>query len=400
MAMKANVKILLLEDEMADAEMIKRELKTSGMQFNMQVVDNRENFIKGLKEFVPDIILSDHSLSSFNSLEAFSIVKKDFSNIPFIIVTGAASEEFAVICMKAGVRDYILKKNLKRLPSAIQSVFENISIGDKEKIKALEQQLRYAFHEIEDKNHVITDSYVFAKKLQDSMLPEKQKLSKYFTEWFILNQPRDVVSGDFYWFHKVEDRLIIAIGDCTGHGVPGALMSLVGLELLNQIVIEKNVLRPSEILRNLNVNLSRFIKPDNTFAGIDIAVCSINLTNRFIEFSGASRPVWILRSLRLDKIEGSRLQVGGLVVSEAKVFESHYFQATPGDTLYFFTDGILDQPGGFKNKKLLKKKFAGLLSSIGGIQLQDQKMILKKFINEWKGNNEQIDDILVAGFKF
>lgn len=398
--MKKNLKILVLEDNPADAELIKRELKTAGMQFNMQVVSDRINFVKGLTDFVPDIILSDHSLSSFNSLEAFSIVKKDHEDIPFIIVTGAASEEFAVICMKAGVKDYILKKNLKRLPSAIEHVFESDSSSRiKEKILVLEKTLQCAFHEIEEKTRMITESFTYAKKLQNALLPEKDQLSRYFQEWFILNEAKNVVSGDFCWFQKVDNKLVFVVGDCTGHGVSGALMSVVAAGFLDKIVNEKKITKPAEILRNLNIGISRFFKDQSTLDGIDIAICSINLKTNFIEFSGANRPIWIMRTSGLDEIGATRLHVGGIMISESKLYESHYLQAFKGDVLYFFSDGILNQFGGANGKKLTGKKFKAVLSSISGIQLQDQKIILKKFINEWKGDNAQVDDILVAGLK-
>jgi serine phosphatase RsbU (regulator of sigma subunit) len=400
MAMKTNINILLLEDDPADAELIKRELKSAGLQFNMQVVSDRPNFLKGLSEFRPDVILSDHSLTSFNSLEAFSIVKKDHNAIPFIIVTGAASEEFAVICMKAGVRDYILKKNLKRLPAAIQQVMENDSVTrEKEKMKQLERKLKHAFLEIKEKSRTITESVIYTQKIQSAMLPEKEKLARFFPEWFILNQPKDVISGDFYWFQKTENKLIFAIADCTGHGVAGTLMSIVGIELLNRIVKEKNIIKPSEILRNLNMEFSRFLKPDNSIDGISIALFSINLNTHFIEFSGAGRPIWLMRKTGLDEVNGSRPSVGGMLALESRYYETHYLQSFSGDILYLFTDGFLNQFGGSRDKKLMKKKFRSLLSSISGIQLHDQKIILKRFINEWKGDNEQVDDILVIALK-
>jgi serine phosphatase RsbU (regulator of sigma subunit) len=399
--MKTNIKILLLEDDSADAELIDRELKSSGMQFDMQVVSDKANFLTGLAEFNPDIILSDHSLSSFNSLEAFSIVKKDYENIPFIIVTGAESEEFAVICMKAGVKDYILKKNLKRLPASIQHVFENDpAIREKAKIKRLEQQLKYAFQEIEEKNQVITDSVIYAKKIQEALFPEKNILAKYFKEWFVLNQPKEIVSGDFYWFRKIENKLYFALADSAGHGVPGALMSIVGTELLNKIIDERNILKPSEILRNLNHDLSRFLQPDKISDSIAISICCINLNTHFIEFAGANSPIWIMRASGIDEFDGSRMSVGGMMSAESRSYETQYLQAFTGDILYFFSDGILNQFGGTSDKKLMKKKFRSILSSINGIQLNDQKAILRKFINDWKGNNTQVDDILIVGLKF
>jgi DNA-binding NtrC family response regulator len=236
--LKKSIKILLLEDNPADAELIRRELARSGMHFSMHVADSREGFIIGLNNFEPDIILSDHSLPSFNSLEAFAIVNKNY-NIPFVLVTGSVSEEFAVTCMKAGVSDYIIKGSLTRLPGAINNILSgNILKKEKEAVEELHRQLKHAFKEIEEKSKSLTDSIIYARRIQDALLPESNRLEDLVTDSFIFSQPKDIVSGDFYWFEKHEDHLLIAVADCTGHGVPGALMSVVGTSLLNKIVNE------------------------------------------------------------------------------------------------------------------------------------------------------------------
>lgn len=397
--MKKHIKILLLEDNPADAELISRELSKSGMLFSMHVVDTREDFIIGLNNFEPDIILSDHSLPSFNSLEAFAIVNKNY-NIPFVLVTGSVSEEFAVTCMKAGVNDYIIKDSLTRLPAAVNNILEgNVLKREKEAVEELHRQLKNAFKEIEEKNKAITDSIVYARRIQEAMLPEASRLDELVSGWFIFNQAKDIVSGDFYWFEKCQDQLIIAVADCTGHGVPGALMSVVGTGLLNRIVNEKHITKPSEILQHLNDGICRFFRKNEGKDGMDIALCSIDLNTHRVEFSGANRPLWIMHQGGLEEISPTKLPIGGLRDADSREYRTHLLQAEPGDMVYLFTDGIMDQFGGEKNKKLMKKRFRSFIASLRFKHMIEQKVIIENYINDWKGEHEQVDDILIVGLK-
>ncbi|MCW3104110.1 MAG: hypothetical protein JWO09_2550 [Bacteroidetes bacterium] len=397
--MKKHIKILLLEDNPADAELISRELSRSGMLFSMHVVDSREEFIIGLNNFEPDIILSDHSLPSFNSLEAFAIVNKNY-NIPFVLVTGSVSEEFAVTCMKAGVNDYILKNSLVRLPAAVNNILAgNVLKKEKEAVEELHRQLKNAFREIEEKNKAITDSIVYARRIQEAMLPEPSRLDELVSGWFVFNQARDIVSGDFYWFEKCHNRLIVAVADCTGHGVPGALMSVVGIGLLNRIVNEKHITKPAEILQHLNHGIRRFFRDNDTKDGMDIALCSIDIHTNQVEFAGANRPLWIMHQGGLEEIRPTKLPIGGFRGSDGPEYETHILQAEPGDILYLFTDGLPDQFGGDKNKKLMKKRFRNFIASLRFRHMIEQKVIIDGFVNDWKGDHEQVDDILIVGLK-
>jgi len=397
--MKKHIKILLLEDNPADAELISRELSRSGMLFSMHVVDTREEFIIALNNFEPDIILSDHTLPSFNSLEAFAIVNKNY-NIPFVLVTGSVSEEFAVTCMKAGVNDYILKDSLIRLPAAVNNILAgNVLKKEKEAAEELHRQLKNAFREIEEKNKAITDSIIYARRIQEAMLPEPSRLDELTSGWFVFSQARDIVSGDFYWFEKCHDHLIVAVADCTGHGVPGALMSVVGIGLLNRIVNEKHITKPAEILQHLNQGIRRFFRNNDTKDGMDIALCSINLHTHEVEFAGANRPLWIMHQGGLEEIRPTKLPIGGFRDSDGLKYETHILQTEPGDMLYLFTDGLPDQFGGENNKKMLKKRFRNFIASLRFRHMIEQKVIIDGFVNDWKGEHEQVDDILIVGLK-
>lgn len=389
----------MLEDNPSDAELIKRELSRSGMLFSMHTAASREDFIIGLNNFEPDIILSDHSLPSFNSLEAFAIVNKNY-NIPFILVTGSVSEEFAVAAIKAGVSDYILKSSLKRLPAAVNSILAgDVLKREKEAVEELHRQLKNAFREIEEKNKSITDSIVYARKIQEAMLPETKRLDEMVSDWFIFSQAKDIVSGDFYWFEKCGNLLVIAVADCTGHGVPGALMSVVGTSLLNKIVNEKGITQPAKILKQLNYGIRHFFKQNDAKDGMDIALCCIDLNTRKMEYSGANRPLWIMHQAGLEEVSPTKLPVGGLHDSDSNEYLTHTLQTEPGDMIYLFTDGIIDQFGGEKDKKMMKKRFKNFIASLRFKHMIEQELIIGNYINEWKGEHEQVDDILIVGLK-
>ncbi|MFL5763816.1 MAG: PP2C family protein-serine/threonine phosphatase [Bacteroidia bacterium] len=397
---KKIVKIVLVEDNPHDAGLITRELERSGMLFEILIVKNKNEFEREIDAFSPDIILSDHTLPGFSSVEAFGILKKRSLIIPFILITGSVSEEFAVECLKAGMSDYILKSSLKRLPSSIQNILQSSKIKrEKMIIEALHTELKRAYNRIAEKNKDIMDSIVYAKGIQTAMLPEKRKLKDVFPDSFIYYQPRDIVSGDFYWFVKQNHKFLIAAADCTGHGVPGALMSVIGIELLNKIIVEKRITYPSDILRNLNVGVTRFFnqQENETRDGMDIAVCSIDLSNKTIEYAGANRPVWLIRNSIMEEVKPSKNPVGG--GEEPRIYVSHKVSYESGDRLYLFTDGITDQFGGFDDRKLMKKKLKKLLVASRSLTLDDQRKVLEDFLNTWKGENKQVDDMLAIGIK-
>lgn len=396
-----SVKILLVEDNPDDVGLVLRELQQSELLFELLTVKTKEDYVRMIGEYAPDIILSDHTLPSFDSREAFSILKERSVIIPFILVTGSVSEEFAVECIKAGMSDYILKTSLKRLPSSIENILAGNKIKrEKSIIEALHIELKKAYKKIAEKNKDITDSIIYAKSIQNALLPDPEKLNAVFAESFIYYNPRDIVSGDFYWFKQYDNKFIIAVADCTGHGVPGALMSVIGIELLNKVVNEQHIMYPSDILRSLNVGITRVFNQhqNETYDGMDIAVCCFDLLKNTLEYAGANRPILIMRDKFLQEIAPSKYSVGA--GTETKVFVTHKVDFKKNDRVYLFTDGLIDQFGGFYDKKLMKSKLKKLLVSSQELSIKQQMNAMSDFINSWKGANEQVDDMLAIGIKY
>jgi len=257
--------------------------------------------------------------------------------------------------------------------------------------------------EIELANLEITDSINYAKRIQTSILPDFSKLKSTFKESFILFRPRDIVSGDFYWFEQLDDeRFMIVCADSTGHGVPGAFMSMIGSTLLQDIVSRQKISKPSQVLTMLDKQvfstLNRNIELGVANDGMDIVVCEINVKTRHVTFASAMRPVIIVLGGESFYIKGNRSSVGGESVIE-KYFDDQEYYLSPGDTIYMFSDGLPDQFGGTDGKKLKIARLKKLIEDVAGLTMEGQQEVIAKFYEEWKGEHEQVDDILLIGIR-
>lgn len=254
------------------------------------------------------------------------------------------------------------------------------------------------------KNKDITDSIYYARKIQQAILPNNRIIKSNLKESFILYMTKDIVSGDFYWFSSFKDFCIIAAVDCTGHGVPGAFMSLIGYNILNKIVNEQKIQDPKEILFELNKGVLAVLHQNDSESkdGMDIAICKINFKSKHLEYAGAMRPLWIIHENgELTEVKADKIPIGTKAKDREHPIEytTHLIPYKKGDTFYIFTDGYADQFGGEKDKKYSTGKFKQLLQSIHKEDFNTQEIKLKEEHIAWKRENEQVDDILVIGFK-
>jgi len=256
---------------------------------------------------------------------------------------------------------------------------------------------------IEQKNREITDSINYARRIQNSILAPEAILKEHLPEHFILYKPKDIVSGDFYWFLNDSDKILLGVADCTGHGVPGAFMSLIGKEKLDKASSTSDA--PSEILQYLNNNVKAALQQDATQIsqdGMDIALIKLQRNDKgaTVHYSGANRPLWIIRnnSEMIEEVKPTKHAIAGFT-PENQIFEEHIIRLDRGDTIYLFTDGYADQFGGEHSKKLTSKSFKKLLLSQHNKPLDDQKKYYNEFINKWMSGQEQVDDILILGIK-
>lgn len=255
---------------------------------------------------------------------------------------------------------------------------------------------------IETKNKDITDSIRYAKRIQEAILPPKELIQNVFPDSFIFYRPKDIVSGDFYWFSQKNDKAVIVVADCTGHGVPGAIMSMIGNALLNETVNEKEYLQPNEILNQLSkgifLALKKGMKQSESKDGMDIGLCVVDYTAKRLDFAGAYRPLYYFRNGTFEEIKSDKNPIGEMNTAFSG-YHNHQRSFNSGDRIYLFTDGYVDQFGGTEKRKFMSKRFRELLTQMQSLTMDEQLIQLEKNIDEWKGKLEQVDDVLVLGIK-
>jgi serine phosphatase RsbU (regulator of sigma subunit) len=271
----------------------------------------------------------------------------------------------------------------------------------KEKEQALELIAKQKF-ELEQRDKSMIDSLIYAQRIQEALLPSEAYFRKHFESSFIFFKPKDIVSGDFYWIGEKGDKVFIVAADCTGHGVPGALMSMIGLKIIEKAINEDNIETPSLILAVMNKALEKTFSREKNIGtiirdGMDIGLCVINKEKRKIIFAGAFFPLYLIRSNGLTEIKGGKIIIG--MNPDGLTYANHELDLKEDDIFYLFSDGYVDQFGGLENKKFMYRRFRHLLLTIHRFNVDDQKAILDENLKAWMGNTEQIDDIMVIGFK-
>ncbi|HSY75410.1 MAG TPA: SpoIIE family protein phosphatase, partial [Bacteroidia bacterium] len=252
---------------------------------------------------------------------------------------------------------------------------------------------------VEEKNKEILDSITYAKRLQDAILPPLNLVKQYLPESFVLYKPKDIVAGDFYWMERAGDNILIAAADCTGHGVPGALVSVVCSNALNRTVKEFKIAQPGKILDKVReLVLETFEKSEsNVQDGMDISLCCINTKSNEVQWSGAYNSLWYIHNGAINEVNADKQPIGKH--DKPLPFNTHNLSLQKGDTIYLFTDGYADQFGGPKGKKFKYKALSDKLKVISDKPMAEQRSLLDQTIEEWKGNLEQVDDILIIGVK-
>ena len=278
-------------------------------------------------------------------------------------------------------------------------VFNRLRVTRKQKavIEEQKEEVELAHNELEEKNKEITDSIQYAKRIQNAILPQAMVVKKYLQESFILYKPKDIVAGDFYWLEPSKNKVLFAAADCTGHGVPGAMVSVVCNNGLNRSVREYGLTDPGEILnKTREIVVKEFEKSEEEVKdGMDIALCSIE--GNTLEYAGAHNPLWIIRNGELLETKANKQPIGQF--DNPEPYTTHTLELQKGDSIYIFSDGYVDQFGGEKGKKLKTANFKKLLLSIQKENMSTQKHLIDEAFENWKGNLEQLDDVCVIGVR-
>lgn len=297
---------------------------------------------------------------------------------------------FLNYCMIAGNR-------IRKLIS--QTVLKKTRNYRNDNIRIVQQYMQE-----QSKRNELDESIRYASRLQRALLPSETELRNIIDESFLFSASRNELSGDFAWHTRSGSKIILAVADCTGHGIPGALMSVLGLSLLNQVVLEERCFDPSHILRRVDEKMRITFQhaeenPRNTFDGMDIGLCMIDTLANKIHFAGATRPCWLIIDGKLVEIKGSRYPIGGLRLEEKREYAATEINYSKGDQLYLFTDGYSDQFGGKNDKKMTKGRLRQLIEMVKDFPISEQKTQLQEFFLLWKGNREQTDDVTMLGMR-
>ncbi len=336
------------------------------------------------------LYLITYSYTHFYGFDLISAFATDISTIgssgsPFrFILYGALVIAIVYWLVKSQTRMLIKTKKL---------------LKEKEQALMLIEQQKIEL-EVRDKN--ITDSLIYAQRIQEALLPSEEYFRSHFSDSFILFKPKDIVSGDFFWIGERENKVFVVAADCTGHGVPGALMSMIGLEIIEKTINEDNIELPSQILAVLNKGLEKTFSREKNIGtiirdGMDIGLCVIDKKKKKLNYAGAFFPLYLIRNESLIEIKGDKIIIG--MNPDRVSYNDSEIDLKEDDILYIFSDGYVDQFGGSENKKFMYRRFRYLLLTIHHFPVNDQKAILDENIKTWIGRNEQVDDIMVIGFR-
>jgi len=345
------------------------------------------NLPPGKYSFISEISLDERSwFSSSDSVYSFAITPPFWRRIWFL--AGVTLLFFLAIYSYIRLRVKTLKRDKKLLEAEVQKRTEEIT-----------KQNRV----LEEQKAEIQSSIHYAKRIQSATLPPGNKLEAILKEYFILYKPCEIVSGDFYWVAKVNSHIFFAAADCTGHGVPGSFMSMLGLSALNDIVKSLTKIKASLILDQLNERIREALhqgegREMDTHEGMDISLCILDLKTNMLQFAGANNPLYFIRNNILTEIPADHIDIGSHI-TEIQEFTNHELKCESGDLMYLFTDGFADQFGGPVRKKYKSQKFRDFLLSIYIDTMDNQKLLLNREIENWRGSFQQIDDILVMGIK-
>ena len=402
--------ILYLDDERDNLIVFNSAFRRD---YEVHLAGSGQEGIEILRKHEIKVIITDQRMPEMTGIQFLEKIISDYPYSIRMILTGFSDVEAIIQAINTGrVYRYItkpwnkeeLKMNIDKAIEIYQLRAQNRKlIHDlREANQTLEQKVIERTQKIELQNREITCSIQYASRIQSALLYPDTDLKRLFQSYFILNRPKDIVSGDYYWMASKDDKALVAVADCTGHGVPGAFMSILGVSLLNEIVNKTVTIRANEILNQLRGQVIKSLhqtgKNDETRDGMEMALSVIDFGKMKLQFSGAFRPLYLLRNGDIMELTGDNMPIG-IYEDEESSFTNNEIPFEKGDVIYLFTDGYLHQMGGDNRKTFKSQNFKKLLLEIHTFPLQKQRELLEEKLNVWQGDLEQVDDILVVGIK-
>ncbi len=412
-------KILIVDDNPTNIDVLRETLKV--YNYKILIAVNGAKAVAVAQKALPDLILLDINMPEMDGFEACRRLKADplTAAIPVIFLSAQDDVDSKTKGFTLGAVDYITKpfereEVIKRVEMQMRIYFMTKSLQEQnellekqnELLEAQKSEILQAKEILAQQHADITDSIRYALRIQQALLPPLELIKAHLPASFVLYLPKDIVSGDFFWFKPLKDgRMTLAAVDCTGHGVPGAIMSVVGMTQLKTIVGERNIDRPGDVLKELDEAVQYVLKQEKrddgehvSQDGMDAAFCTIDPKNRKILFSGANLPLWQLTAADVVEYAPQKYPIGGTQF-EGKNFETVEINYSPGDRFYMFSDGYADQFGGPESKRLGRRRFREILTELRPAPVAKQDALLKTLFTRWLGTGKQVDDVLVIGFQ-
>ncbi|MEQ8624009.1 MAG: PAS domain S-box protein [Vicingaceae bacterium] len=374
---------------------------------NLKVKDLYHN--KADRDHLKEVLAAKGEVSDYN----IDLVKKDqVTVLKCLLSTMVIKDEHQKIIGYQGIIKDISDK--KKAEKALIKSLQDLDQANKELLHlnaTLEEKVNERTIDLvkekelgESQHKEILESIRYAKRIQASILPPMKKIKSSLPESFIYYEPKDVVSGDFYWYEEVNKKPLFAVVDCTGHGVPGAFMSIIGYTQLNEIISEQKISTPGVILKELDKRVKLALNQNNKEAknskdGMELGIMMVNYDQKKLEYSGAMRPLYMVKDGDLHIVKGNKFSIGGSSFRK-KEFITTRINIEKGDCFYLFSDGYPDQFGGPRGKKFMTRHVGEMLQGIAHLPMAEQGRVVKKTIKDWMGNEEQVDDILITGIKF
>jgi sigma-B regulation protein RsbU (phosphoserine phosphatase) len=381
--------------------------------YDIHLAKSGQEGLEIMKRHPIQLIITDQRMPEMTGIQFLEKVIPDYPDCIRMILTGFSDIEAIIQAINTGrVYRYITKPwNKEELKINIDKALETYRLREqnrklvedlKEANITLEQKVIERTKKIASQNKEIRASIQYASRIQKALLPPVNEFAKLLPSYFVLSKPKDIVSGDYYWIAQKDGKVIITVADCTGHGVPGAFMSLLGVSFLNEIVNKTVIIRANEILNQLRGQVIRSLHQTGSKYeakdGIEMALCVIDFNKQKLQYSGAFRPLFVVHENELTEYKGDTMPIG-IYEEEDQSFNNTEIQYFKGDVIYLFSDGYIDQLGGVGRKTFKSENFKKLLLNIHKLPMHHQKKKLEKEFYDWKGKNEQIDDILILGIK-
>lgn len=416
--MDEKFKILLVDDNLINLKVLSATLHD--LDYKLLLAENGEKALRVARKALPDLILLDINIPGLTGFQVCEILMGDpqTKHIPVIFLSALDDSESKVEGLRIGAVDYITKPFSKeevivrvklhiekaKLTRELQAKNEQVEKAN-QKLKDALSQLKFYATQLNEIHTEMTDSVTYARRIQMATLPKESELKKYVSDAFIFFQPKDIVSGDFYFFLKKKHLLYLVVADCTGHGIPGAFLAMVGVHsLLYFMETSDSLITASNLLYELDAQINSLAYSEEEGQkfndGMDVAIAVLDTEKSTVNFAGANRPLVHLRGTEIEVIDGNKFPIGNEDSYSHKTFEDHFLELEKGDRLFMFSDGFQDQFGGEDNKKFMRRKLHNLFINTHDRRMRAQKDIIRNVFESWKGMTEQTDDVVIVGVEF